>query len=128
MKRVASWIFLFFISFIFGRCTYNSEEALYGDEPSGNCNTENVTYSKTIKPILTASCYSCHSASTASSFGAGINLENYSQLIAVVNNGKLLGAVTHSPGYPAMPQGGAKLDNCTIEKIKAWINNGAANN
>lgn len=113
--------------FVFCSCVYNNEEELYGSNPLDNCNTENVTYAGTIKPILTVRCYSCHSNSTANSFGAGNNLEDFNDLTLKVNSGKLLGAITHSPGFPAMPQGGVKLDDCSIEKIRTWINNGAEN-
>jgi mono/diheme cytochrome c family protein len=125
MKQISSWIMLLFLSVAFFSCSYDNEEDLYGNEI---CDTSSVTYSKTIKPVLTANCYSCHSTSNAPSFGSGIKLENYDDLMVQVNNGKLVGAITHSPGYPAMPQGGAKLDDCPIEKIVTWINNGAPNN
>lgn len=125
MKRLTPWLILLFFSILLIRCQYDNEEELYGG--SDNCDTSNVTYSQTVKPILTNNCYSCHSASNANSFGEGINLETYSELITVANNGRLLGAIEHSSGYDPMPLGGNKLDDCTIEKIKAWINNGATN-
>jgi hypothetical protein len=28
----------------------------------------------------------------------------------------------------AMPKGGGKLDNCTLNKFSSWINQGALNN
>jgi hypothetical protein len=125
MKQISSWIMLLFLSVAFFSCSYDNEEDLYGNEI---CDTSSVTYSKTIKPVLTSNCYSCHSTSNAPSFGSGIKLENYDDLMVQVNNGKLVGAITHSPGYSAMPQGGVKLDDCTIEKIVTWINSGAPNN
>ncbi len=126
MKRLTPWFILLFFPAILICCQYNNEEDLYGRKE--NCDTSNVTYSQTIKPLLTNNCYSCHSADRAGSFGEGINLETYSELVSVANSGKLLGALEHLPGYDAMPQGGAKLDDCTIEKIKVWINSGALNN
>lgn len=125
MKRFSPWLALLFCSIFLISCQYDNEEELYGK--GGDCDTSNVTYSQTIKPILTASCYTCHSTGNAPSFGSGINLENYNELMIRVNNGKLVGAISHSPGYSAMPQAGTKLDDCTIEKIKTWINNGALN-
>jgi hypothetical protein len=125
MKQISSWIMLLFLSVAFFSCSYDNEEDLYGNEI---CDTSSVNYSKTIKPVLTANCYSCHSTSNAPSFGSGIKLENYDDLMVQVNNGKLVGAITHLPGYSAMPQGGVKLDDCTIEKIVIWINSGAPNN
>jgi hypothetical protein len=46
----------------------------------------------------------------------------------VAQNGKLYGAVNHSPGYSPMPKGGTKLSACNISKIKAWIDGGSLNN
>jgi cytochrome c5 len=126
MKQFTSWLGLLAFSFFLVSCEYNNEEELYGDKQ--DCDTSNVAYSQTVKPILTASCYSCHSVSNANTFGSGINLETYSELMIQINNGKLVGAISHSPGFTPMPQVGAKLDDCSIEKIKAWINEGAADN
>lgn len=129
MKRVKLFMPVILFTVVFYGCVYNNEEELYGNKPSDNCNTENVTYTGIIKPILTARCYSCHSNSAANSFGAGINLENFNELTLKVTSGKLLGVITHSPGFQPMPQpqGAVKLDDCSIEKIRTWINNGAKN-
>ena len=43
-------------------------------------------------------------------------------------SGKLYGALSWSNGFMAMPQGGSKLPDCNINKIKSWIDAGAANN
>lgn len=40
----------------------------------------------------------------------------------------LVGNIRHDAGFPAMPQGGAKLDDCKIALIKAWVDAGAPNN
>jgi len=45
-----------------------------------------------------------------------------------VDNGKLLGAVTHASGYSPMPKNQAQLSDCNIQKITNWINKGALNN
>jgi len=125
MKQFSKWMILIFLSAAVFSCRYDNEEELFGD---AICDTSNVTYTNNVKPVLTANCLSCHSTSNAATFGSGIKLEDYSDLMVQVNNGNLVGVITHSPGYPAMPQGGAKLDDCTIEKIVTWINNGAPNN
>ncbi len=126
MNRFFPWFILLFFPTIFIRCQYNNEEAMYGKNE--NCDTGNVTYSQTIKPLLTNNCYSCHSANNANSFGEGINLESFIELVSVANSSRLIGALEHLPGYDAMPSGGTKLDDCAIEKIKVWINSGALNN
>ena len=89
------------------------------------CDTINVTYSSTIRPIIQNSCLGCHSGASPS---GGIRLETHSDVVAVVTNGKLLGTIRHEQGYSAMPKNGAKLDDCYITQIEKWINNGAPNN
>ncbi len=46
---------------------------------------------------------------------------------AVPASGQLVGAITHSPGYTAMPFGGDMLPDCEIAQITSWVNNGAIN-
>lgn len=89
------------------------------------CDTINVTYALTIRPIIQNSCLGCHSGASPS---GGIRLETHSDVVAVVNNGKLLGAIRHEQGYSAMPKNGAKLNDCYIKQIEKWIKNGAPNN
>ncbi|RYY89267.1 MAG: hypothetical protein EOO15_06690 [Chitinophagaceae bacterium] len=105
-------------------CTSSKKEALNGI----GCNTAGTTYSGTIQPIIQNNCLSCHSASAASNLGSGNVLEGYSNLHAYVANGLLLQVVNHDAGFQAMPQGTAKLDDCTIAKLQAWVDAGAPNN
>jgi len=46
----------------------------------------------------------------------------------MVDGGNLFGAITHNPSRSPMPKDGAKLDTCSITKIKIWIDKGALNN
>ena len=104
-------------------CYYDSEEELY---PSTECNTDDVTYSGTVVPILEENCYeSCHSKSASTS---GITLEGYDNIIPYVNSGQLLGAIKHNPGFSQMPEGAPMLMDCTIAKIEQWIQEGAPDN
>lgn len=129
MKRASIIFILALSSFFLYNCQYDNEEELYSDINAGEkCDTLNITLSNTVEPILSENCYSCHSNSNSGTFGAGINLETYSELMELVHSGRLTGAITHSPGFSAMPQGGEKLDDCSISKIRAWINSGALNN
>ena len=89
------------------------------------CGTTGVTYSGTGKPILQLNCYGCHSGDNPP---RGLNLSQVSAVQTVAGNGKLYGAISHSPGFPEMPKGANKLDDCSIAKIKAWIDRGAPNN
>lgn len=90
------------------------------------CDSVGATYSNDVLSILQLHCLSCHSGAATS--GGGIKLDSYAQVANYANNGFLLGVITHEPGYSAMPQGGAMLDDCKIGKIRNWINEGAQNN
>jgi len=105
-------------------CIWENEEDLLTE--SGFCDTISVSFSEDIVPILSANCYSCHSNSNASAFANGIELEDYQDVAGVT--GRIIGAINHRNGFTPMPPGGAKLDDCSIEKIEAWSNSGAPDN
>lgn len=88
------------------------------------CDSTKFTYAAIIQPIINNYCVGCHKPS---SLGGNIDLSSYSLVKVQVNNGKLLGSVTHAVGYSPMPQG-SKLSDCQITQIKNWISAGAANN
>lgn len=103
-------------------CYYDTEEEIY------NCSVDPATvkYSTTIGTILNSyGCTGCHSGPSPS---AGINLTMHSNVKTVADNGRLYGAISHSPGFVSMPQGGGKMNGCDIKKVKAWIDAGALNN
>src|SRR5512140_380560 len=102
MKRLFTSIAIAAIfSFFFVSCYYDNEEALY-PTLSNACDTANVTFSGTIAPMLSNNCYSCHSNANAS-FGAGIHLQAYSDVIA--NSAKIVAAIKRIGPFP-MPPGG----------------------
>ncbi|MCO6476015.1 MAG: hypothetical protein J5I94_05300 [Phaeodactylibacter sp.] len=121
MKRIFCLSALAF-SLLFPSCYYDVEEELY---PEIDCDTQNVTYSGTVQPILSENCLVCHSAAVNT---AGITLEGYNNLKVYVDNGRFLGAIQHRPGFSPMPQGAAQLPECDILKIEEWITSGAPNN
>jgi hypothetical protein len=59
---------------------------------------------------------------------SGVKLEDYADVKEHADHGDLMGTITHAAGFPAMPQGGTKLSDCNINKIRAWINRGAEDN
>jgi len=124
MKK-ALWI-LFIVALIAG-CYYDNEEWLYPN-PDLTCDTTGVAYSKSVVPILQTNCYSCHSSKQAAAYGNNIDVEKYSSLKQSINSGSFYGAVIHKSGYSPMPKGGARLDTCSLTKIKIWIDKGALNN
>jgi len=124
MKKLL-WILLI-VALIAG-CYYDTEEQLYPKLDQA-CDTTGVTFSKSIVPILQTNCYGCHSTSQAAASGRSIDLEDFTLLKQIVDNGKFYGAIIHDPARSPMPKGGFKLDTCSITKIKIWIDKGAINN
>ena len=110
---------------LFAACYYDNEEFLY-PVISNSCDTNNITFSGTITSILSNNCWSCHSNSTAASFGNNIRLQDYADVVS--HNQRTLGAIKHDPGFFPMPQGGAKLNDCIITQYSIWIRKGAPNN
>jgi hypothetical protein len=95
-------------------------------DPGGvECQTDNVSYAQFVKPLVNTYCTGCHSGSAPS---GGVWLNTYEGVRTVALNGRLEGAITWSPGFQRMPQGGPQLMNCQIDKIKVWIANGALQN
>ncbi|MBK8700794.1 MAG: hypothetical protein IPN29_15125 [Saprospiraceae bacterium] len=89
------------------------------------CSTEGVTYSGVVKKIIDKQCIGCHKSTNIS---GGVRLDNYDYLLASVNKGDFLASIQWAQGYVKMPYNGSKLDTCSINKIKKWIDEGAKNN
>jgi hypothetical protein len=111
----------------FWSCYYDSKEFLFPEINDG-CDTINITFALSVAPVLDQYCLSCHGNSTAASYGSNIKLEDYTDVKAQADNGKLIGSISHESGYSPMPKGASKLDNCIITAIKQWIDAGAQNN
>jgi hypothetical protein len=110
-------------------CTKANEEDLTkipgGD--SSVCDTVNMKYVEDVVPILQENCYGCHGVGNTGGSG-GILLEGYSNLKVYAENGQLVGNITHAPGYIGMPYGQPKMDDCSINKIIDWVNQGSPDN
>ncbi len=104
--------------------TWQQQGAL--DNDCTDCDTAAITYTLTIVPILDAYCTGCHDETPSGM----INLLNYmgtgdyAGVADVAADGRLVGAISHDPGYFAMPQGGEKLPDCYIDQIVTWVENG----
>ena len=95
------------------------------DDMAGGCDTTGVTYSTFVAPLLSTYCVGCHSGAAPS---GNIALNSYAGVRTQALNGKLVGAISWANGYQPMPKGSNKLSECKINKIKAWIHDGAQNN
>ena len=100
-------------------CYYDTEEELYPNSFSGNTDTVNVTYSKTIAPMLAANCNNCHKAG-----GISPNLTAYASVFA--NKARIKARAIDGNPSP-MPSGGL-MSLTNRNKLSAWIAAGAPNN
>ena len=109
------------IGLAFSACQNNKEEAL-----NDVCSTANVSYTATIAPIISGGgCLNCHNNTALQ---GGFSLASYEQVKAKASltrsgNSVLYGATAHLDGFAPMPKGLAKLSDCNIAKIKAWVDN-----
>lgn len=108
----------------FSGCYYDKAELVYPAPPV--CDTANMSYSTDIVPILSTNCYVCHGGAATGS--GGRKFDSHALLMNFVVSGKLEKAVTHSPGATPMPYNQPRLPKCTVDKIVAWIHQGALNN
>ncbi len=90
-------------------------------KPPTVCDTAKITYTKTIKKIMSQSCNVCHE--TTSKLGGHIS-DTYAGMKKMIESGRFLGAIGFEKNYKAMPLNAPQLDSCDIEKIKAWIKSG----
>lgn len=119
MKKLIIPIFSLVIIALLSQCTKDNVEEFY----AGNeCDTVNVSFSEVIDPLIDRNCKSCHYSGN----GTAVTLVTYTDIKKHSDNGNLLGTIKHEPNYSPMPQGG-KLDDCSIQKIEAWVNKGAPN-
>jgi uncharacterized membrane protein len=112
------------ITCIANACSKANEASL---NDGATCDTTAVSYSTDVVNILSNHCYECHGANSTAGSG-GIDLSTYGNLKIHADAGHLVAVITHAPGFPAMPYGRPKLDDCSINKITAWVNQGAKNN
>ena len=90
------------------------------------CNTTNVTYTNTVASTFNGSCafVGCHV--DGNEMNAFFSLEGYEKSKSAANFGRIVGAISHDMEFSPMPVNvDNKLDQCSIDKIAAWIDAGA---
>ena len=102
----------------------NKEEIYQNFVPCTVDTTAAVTYSADIGPLLTASCAidGCHNSSSRQS---NLDLSTYGDSKRIADDGRLKNRINGIG--PIMPPSGS-LQQCDIDKIEIWINEGAPNN
>jgi hypothetical protein len=110
----------------FTACKKENEENLINQQGGPvACDTVDMKYTVDILPILVNRCYECHGNGLSQN---GVNFDTYDNVKRKVDDNELINVIKHTAGYPAMPFGKPMLPSCEINKIQAWINEGAPNN
>jgi len=117
-------LFYLLILVLVSACSWENEETFYPEVE--NCDTLDVSFTMDIVPVLSNNCFSCHSNANAPDFGSGIALEDHADVSS--SSSLIVAAINHVEGVPSMPKDSDKLDDCTISKIEAWVNDGAPEN
>ncbi|MCX6154854.1 MAG: T9SS type A sorting domain-containing protein [Candidatus Kapabacteria bacterium] len=80
------------------------------------CDSSNVTYSKSIQPILQKYCVSCHNSTTTK---AGLNFTIQAQV--QTNIDRIHGAIFHLDGYSPMPPDSSIIvDPCSLALVRIF--------
>ncbi|MHB8668599.1 MAG: c-type cytochrome [Burkholderiales bacterium] len=108
--------------------------AVAGCAPSG------VSFSKDVQPILAKNCSECHSPGGPGFVASGLDTTSYQALMKGGKFGPLvkpgdaltstLNMLVEGRAHSSlrMPHGREKLPDEDIEKLKAWVNEGAKDN
>jgi hypothetical protein len=117
--------FIVCATLLLSSCLYSNLEEMYPQEEVCITDTVDVTYTKDILPLLTDNCGTNNTCHQTSGNLSDVPLDTYADLNNVVVTGQLLSSVLHDGNAAEMPKGQAKLKDCQINKVKAWINQGA---
>ena len=96
--------------------------------PANPCNDPTPsTYAVVIAPIVAKNCLECHGSSVYQTLGGGSDYSTY-QTFTRLSPAYLMSSVRHEPGADPMPKGRAKLSDCDIARLQAWVDAGRPNN
>jgi hypothetical protein len=112
-----------------------AEMAKMESKPEAAPAAPKFTFDKDIRPVMMAKCAKCHNAQQAK---GGFAIDSYQKMMAGGGSGAVIAAgdpdgsrlyrlIAHKE-EPAMPLGGSKLDDATLELIRTWIEIGAPEN
>lgn len=91
-----------------------------------DCDTASISFQASVLPIFSTGCQkNCHNPTN---LAGGISLTTHAEIAQEVKFGEVLARINHDPGFKPMPPGGTKLDQCSLDKITAWIDAGYPNN
>ena len=91
---------------------------------SDGCDTSSVSFAGQIWPMMESYCTGCHSNSAP---GGGIVIADYNDMVALAENGSLMGSIRWESDYAKMPTN-QQLSECNINLLQKWIDEGFPDN
>lgn len=122
-KKYLILLLLFIVTMFNPSCTYNNMEDFCSEAEI--CDTLMVSFFEDILPIFNFHCKSCHSGAQPA---GSLILTNYQEIEPEVNNNNIIDRITKDNSDNLLMPPAGKLDDCVIEKIIAWKNQGSLNN
>lgn len=92
-------------------------------DPGDTCQTDGLTYTNYAAELINSNCATsgCHSEGTVTTF----EMHNFETVSISVGFNRIIGSINHDEGFSPMPKLAEKLSDCNIEKMTAWIRDGA---
>ncbi len=109
---------------LFTGCYNDKSDQLYPVPVTApTCDTSAVSYSQTVVPLLSANCAAsgCHD-------GTGRARGVFTSYAGVIRDTATMVSYLNGTSGDPMPKNGNPLSTCNIDKIAAWIAQGAKNN
>ncbi|WP_395045297.1 hypothetical protein [Flavobacterium sp.] len=118
--KIKVYAFYLFTIIFFSSCSNDSTDDLIDSNLS-----QNVTYNSTVKNIIDNNCIQCHG--TTPTNGATLSLTTYENVKNAILTLSLFERISSSEGSSgAMPDGGPRLPQTSINLIEQWKNEGLA--
>jgi uncharacterized membrane protein len=118
MKILKLLLLAILCAFIQSGCTTESTSDLIDDTI-----LDEITYTNTVKSVIDNNCIVCHAAVPVN--GAPMPLVTYENVKDAVLTRGLIDRISREQGASgAMPLGGNRLPQVTIDKISQWAQNG----
>ena len=99
---------------------------LYSCSSGTSCDLpQEITYQGQVRKVIETNCFSCHAPDVYKKKASRVKIYDYTSLKKMGESGQLVGSITHSKGFIAMPyRKGTKIDSCSIALITSWVQNG----
>jgi len=105
-----SLLLMTLMALLLSGCYYDVAEELY--PISGSCDTTVYSYTGFVQPLIASQCLGCHP-----------NFNSYNEVksrAGMIND--RINRDVNAAGF--MPKNASKLDACSLQKFKLWIDNG----